>query len=98
VLFWNSSTVIRYPDDHFVFDKIFHTYLRGSFGQTVFYGVYQQITYDLLYFLLISIYINRIGILHIKSEGNLFFGSFHFQKFKGVLDKLNDIKILPFQL
>jgi len=98
VLFWNPTTVIGNPNNHLVFDKILYTYFGSSFGQAIFNGVHQQITDYLLYFILIPIYINRFGIFHIKSEGNFLFSSFHLQKVECILNQLNDVKILSFQL
>jgi len=66
VLFGNSTTIIRNPNYHLVFYEVFHTYFRSSLGQSVFNGVDQQIADHLLYFITITVYVNGIGVLHIK--------------------------------
>jgi len=66
MLFWDSGTIVRHPYDNLVLDQIFHTYLGRSFGQSIFNGIDQQIAHYLLYFLLIPIHVDGIGIIHIK--------------------------------
>jgi len=96
VLFGNSDPVIGNPYDYLVFYQVFHTYFGSSIGMAVFNRVHQEVTDHLLYLFPIGIHINGFGIFHVESEGDLFLSRLHLQEIKGILNKLDDIKIFPF--